>query len=429
MYYLVNPFLTLTYVLFFQTVEIILVLAGPVCEGYILKHFFFLFYAPSAREVDPPLRKRLRSYSQTQSLDSTAEQPPHQHAKHSDSDVSLHTLKVRKTSSNVWKIISTKASSSKLQSEKLRSKANHKHQRTDSSIGHTLTDRKTRFKNTPCEVLSSQDPSSSTISRPIATSEQNLVKASPMINKPLKVPKGPKSSPTNITSNETVESTSTGNAPLHPLKQSKASPSKSKEPVTYFTTLFSPDSRVTRSRAKTMDVQTVNVMPEQTSPRKKHIRIESKNQDPTVDQELNNQPSIGSPSNYNPGFLSPTSLSKVGISIECHTRKSLGDFSLPGTENGTSNSGPVLTSNNVVVALTFSEDQCETESMLKTGTSSKSDAKNLILYPPKTDHVTSITIETGHHDDQNKPAVEINIRPDLLNTRHSCGASSVSSVD
>ena len=89
----------------------------------------------------------------------------------------------------------------------------------------------------------------------------------------------------------------------------------------------------------------------------------------------------------------------------------MGEFSLSEGES----SKPVLTSNNVVVALTFTEDS-EGEPLLKTG---RSDVRSMMLHPPRTERVTSITIETGPHDDQKKAAVEINIRPDLLNTLHS----------
>ena len=61
----------------------------------------------------------------------------------------------------------------------------------------------------------------------------------------------------------------------------------------------------------------------------------------------------------------------------------------------------VLTSNNVVVALTFTEDQ----DMLRAGIM-KSEMPPL----PRMDRVASITIETGHSEEQ-KTAVEISIRP------------------
>ena len=178
-----------------------------------------------------------------------------------------------------------------------------------------------------------------------------------------------------------------------------------------------------------MDVQTVKVSPQHMNPRSKLIGARARKPDypKSVDLGVNHQQTLGS-SSYTSELLSPTSSSKVDISIECRTRKSLGEFGLPGMESGTGKRDPVLTSNNVVVALTFTDD-CDPENMIKTGTSVKSDAQNLILHPPRMDRVASITIETGHHDDQKKAAVEISIRPDLLNTLHGYGGSPASSVD
>lgn len=400
-------------------------------------YFLNVLSSSTAEETDPPLRKRLRSHSRTKSLDNTTE-PPSLHVPNCDSNGTLHTLKVRKTGSNVWKIVPTTAASKrklKTQSKSSRAKLECKHERTTSLPN--LSRRKTRFKNVPRRILPRRNSSSfGAMSRPISTDplpttsrskDLKLTNLTPESQKFPKTLKAPKNTSTSITSKW---GNSSGNSPLHSVKPLKPSPAKPKEePVTYFTTLFSPDSRVTRSRAKTMDVQTVKVSPEYVNPRNKLVGARARKPDypKPVDLGVNHRQTLGSPS-YSSDLLSPTNSSKVDISIECRTRKSLGEFGLPGMESGNGKRDPVLTSNNVVVALTFTDD-CESENMIKTGTSVKSDAQNLILHPPRMDRVASITIETGHHDDQKKAAVEISIRPDLLNTLHGYGGSPAPGVD
>ena len=112
-----------------------------------------------------------------------------------------------------------------------------------------------------------------------------------------------------------------------------------------------------------------------------------------------------------PDLMSPNGSSKVDINIECRTRKSLNEgFGLSdGSQNLSGKTEPeVLTSNNVIVALTITDQ----DNVIRTGT-----MKTECLPPPRMDRVASITIETGHTEEQQKKtAVEISIRPDLLNT-------------
>jgi len=61
----------------------------------------------------------------------------------------------------------------------------------------------------------------------------------------------------------------------------------------------------------------------------------------------------------------------------------------------------------MIVALTITDQ----DSVIRTGA-----VKSEGLPPPRMDRVASITIETGHTEEQKKTAVEISIRPDLLNT-------------
>ena len=104
-----------------------------------------------------------------------------------------------------------------------------------------------------------------------------------------------------------------------------------------------------------------------------------------------------------PDLMSPTGSSKLDISIECRTRKSLNEkyFNMEDNPEGVKQEPEVLTSNNVVVALTITEDQ---ESILR-----NSGVKSETLPLPRVDRVASITIETGHSEEENKTAVEISI--------------------
>ena len=70
----------------------------------------------------------------------------------------------------------------------------------------------------------------------------------------------------------------------------------------------------------------------------------------------------------------------------------------------------VLTSNNVIVALTITEDQ----DLLKTG--ALPGVRSEVPLLTRTDRgVASITIETGHSEEEQKTAVEISFHPELLN--------------
>ena len=130
---------------------------------------------------------------------------------------------------------------------------------------------------------------------------------------------------------------------------------------------------------------------------------------------------------YTHDLLSPTSASKLDISIECRTRKSMCDIGLADASIGSDGlpnmkcESEVLTSNNVVVALTITEDQDH----LRTG-ATKSE---MFLPTPRMDRVASITIETGQNEEQKKTAVEISIRPDLLNTLTNFNSSAAGSEE
>ncbi len=305
-------------------------------------------------ETELPLRKRLRSHSQPTECQLSINTHP-----------ALRTLKVRKTSSSGWKIVS--------KADKQQPVATV-HPKVSISAPFTVNKRKRsrseqvrRFLPRRNGSISAQElsvPPSCESKRVILPSNKSTISSTLVKQEPL--------SPVLPTSpHKQLKPVKT---PQKHSKKSATSPSKSSEkPVIYFTTIFSANPIVTRSRAKGSDIQTVKV-----SPRVKKRKI------PPGSIPLS--PSSALPSS---DLFSPTS--KVDISIECHTKKSMGEFVTGGSS--------FLTSNNVVVSLKFTDD-----GEIKTGSS---EAHNFILQPPAEQRVAAITIETGSHDDQKK--VEINL--------------------
>lgn len=128
--------------------------------------------------------------------------------------------------------------------------------------------------------------------------------------------------------------------------------------TTFYTSIFSPDTMITRSKAKNSDVQAVHI---NTSPVKSQTPYHStlsplRCKIPSRAQEVSQEGILNIPS----ALLSPNGTSMVDISIECRTRKSFSDFS-----DGTFRNGircdhhpkeEVLTSNNVVVKLGVNRD-------------------------------------------------------------------------
>ena len=91
-----------------------------------------------------------------------------------------------------------------------------------------------------------------------------------------------------------------------------------------------------------------------------------------------------------PDLMSPNGSSKVDINIECRTRKSLNEgFGLSdGSQNLSGKTEPeVLTSNNVIVALTITDQ----DNMIRTGA-----MKSECLPPPRMDSVSSFNGYGGH---------------------------------
>lgn len=188
------------------------------------------------------------------------------------------------------------------------------------------------------------------------------------------------------------------------------------------TTLLSDSGILTRSRTRSNDIPSACVSPIKArpssflqSPAHEHKRGTSRT------LQLRNDSQIRISPIYTPDLLSPSSSGKLDISIECHTRKSLHDLDLHDASPGGSQSKQepeVLTSNNVVVALTFTGDEEQVTGLNRGGIQ----PHEMTSPPSKVDHVACITIERGAQlEEQSRAAVEINIRPDLFNGLHNFG--------
>ena len=186
------------------------------------------------------------------------------------------------------------------------------------------------------------------------------------------------------------------------------------------TTLLSDNGVLTRSRARSIDIPSVCVSPIRPNSFKSPANECRYGTSRTL--QLRNDSQIRISPIYTPDLLSPSNSGKLDISIECHTRKSLHDLDLHSAASGGSHSKrepEVLTSNNVVVALTFTGDDEQVTGLNRGGVN-----PHEVAHPPssKVDHVACITIERGAQlEEQNRAAVEINIRPDLFNGLHGFG--------
>ena len=188
------------------------------------------------------------------------------------------------------------------------------------------------------------------------------------------------------------------------------------------TTLLSDNGILTRSRARSNDIPSICVSPIKARPNNFKSPVSDHKYGTSRTVQLRNDSQIRISPIYTPDLLSPSSSGKLDISIECHTRKSLHDLDLHGAAPGGSQSKQepeVLTSNNVVVALTFSGDDEQVTGLNRGGV-----GPHELIHPPtsKVDHVACITIERGAQlEEQSRAAVEINIRPDLFSGLHGFG--------
>ncbi len=172
------------------------------------------------------------------------------------------------------------------------------------------------------------------------------------------------------------------------------------ENPSYFTSIFTPNATVTRSKSKNGAIQLVKVNP-----------VGSRNKTPVTPIEcpVGGQQDVGGVlstktgrgttiSNNYPALLSPNGTSTINISVECKTRKSFSELDMlcgetEESEGGSSSSSRLrrrrnlLTSNNVFVALDVkpSEQTSFSPDLQKIGPKLDTDVPR----------VASITIESG----------------------------------
>ena len=150
-----------------------------------------------------------------------------------------------------------------------------------------------------------------------------------------------------------------GNQNQHAPRDLPRSALDAEEDVGYFTSIFSPNTTVTRSKSKSGAVQLVKVNP--TGSRSKAalvpVKCPSVANQPDLDDA--NEPRAGTMTTNYPALLSPNGTSIMNISVECKTRKSFSELELP-CENGELGDSStmrlrqrrnLITSNNVFVAL------------------------------------------------------------------------------
>ena len=167
------------------------------------------------------------------------------------------------------------------------------------------------------------------------------------------------------------------------------------------------NSILTRSRARSYSIPSICVSP--IKAKLKTLASENKCESSTIDDSRNHISPM-----HIPDVLSPSSSSKVDISIECRTRKSLHDLDFKNVIADGSHGKiepEVLTSNNVVVALRFSGDD-EQVTGLCNGVCHHELSRSS---PSEEDHVACITIERGAQlEEQTRVPVDTSVHPDLF---------------
>ena len=176
------------------------------------------------------------------------------------------------------------------------------------------------------------------------------------------------------------------------------------ESVGYFTSIFSPDTTVTRSKAKSNDIQVVKVTPALSRNKTGSASLKCSTLGCGVVDGLYKGCSDTPMTNSYPTLLSPNGTTTLNISVECKRRKSLSELDLSdvnGEAGGTASARlhkgeDLLTSNNVIVAMDMNADDetvlslCGQSSVLQKG----DDTMETCL--PRHHHVASITIETNN---------------------------------
>ena len=168
----------------------------------------------------------------------------------------------------------------------------------------------------------------------------------------------------------------------------------SSEISTYYTSLFSPDSMITRSKSKNPDVQAVHVSPIGSKNRSSASPIKAHQPPPPVP--------ISKEGNYicSQSLLSPNGTNMLDISVECRTRKSFSGLDSEYAMNGSTTTGEeMLTSNNVVVALSMKEALDSNEVFEG---SMKMENGDCLSYELGLERTASITIEAGLMEDNKR---------------------------
>lgn len=191
---------------------------------------------------------------------------------------------------------------------------------------------------------------------------------------------------------------------LAPPKVRLAVPRDSDEVTTFYTSLFSPDSMITRSKSKSSDVQAVHISPGKSKSRNSASPMKPRHLHELVQQQWANDKTAQYPGSI-PELLSPNGMNVVDISIECRTRKSFSDLDISGGSGDHNSSkdasgskqGEVLTSNNVIVALK-GEGDCN-DVFDACPVKMEGGTEGLMYNKLRMDRVMSITIETCHSED------------------------------
>ena len=197
-----------------------------------------------------------------------------------------------------------------------------------------------------------------------------------------------------------------------PLRQHQLTPPKvrltvprdSDEIATFYTSLFSPDSTITRSKSKSSDVQAVHISPGRSKGRNSASPMKPRHLHELVQQQRANDGTAHYPGNI-PELLSPNGMNVVDISIECRTRKSFSDLDISGgsgdhdssRNSSGSKQGEMLTSNNVIVALKGEDDGNDVFDTCPV--KMEGEGEGLMYNKLRMDRVMSITIETCHSEE------------------------------
>ena len=192
----------------------------------------------------------------------------------------------------------------------------------------------------------------------------------------------------------------------------------SDEIATFYTSIFSPDSMITRSKSKGGDIQAVQVSPLKSKGRNSNSASPIRNNHayqilcgrlapPNMSVDDDESPVAAKISSNlvvptNDGLAPNT----MNISVECRTRKSFSDLGLAGGDGcglGLAHKGlergEVLTSNNVVVDLSMKAGEHDGSEVFGTAPSKTVASLAYPHHKPRVDRVMSITIETTHSED------------------------------